>query len=142
METTLFELPKIARYARARFTAEEVDQIAIVEGDMLKDAIPGGYDAIILANVLHVFSIGQNRALLKRLRDAAQAGCRLLLVDFFLDETCTQPVAAALMSGEFLTHANGRSYSAAEISALAAETGWRVVDQRPLAGPVSLLVVE
>jgi hypothetical protein len=47
-----------------------------------------------------------------------------------------------LMSGEFLTQTSGISYSAAEVREWGTETGWRFVEQRPLAGPVSLLVLE
>jgi hypothetical protein len=139
---TLFELPKTAAYARSRFTDEERAHIAIVEGDMLTGPLPGGVDALLLAHVLHVFDIDQDRDLLSRIRASAPAHARLLIVDFFLDPTRTAPVMASLMSGEFLVHTTGRSYSAAEVSEWLRETGWTVLGPQPLAGPVSLLVAE
>lgn len=142
VEAGLFELSGAAAYARSRFTPDDAAHISVIEGDMMKDALPGGYDAMLMSHVLHAFSVEQNRALLKRVHDAAEGGTRLLIVDFFLDETRTQPVPAVLMSGEFLTQTNGRSYSVSEVRELAGQIGWRFVEHRGLAGPVSLLVLE
>ena len=49
---------------------------------------------------------------------------------------------AALSSGEFLVQTIGRSYSAAEVRGWLAQTGWRYLDHRPLAGPASLVIAE
>jgi hypothetical protein len=109
---------------------------------MLKDALPGGYDVLLMAHLMHCCSVEENLGLLERAHSSASAGAHLLAVDFFLDDTKTGPVPCALMSGEFLTNTSGISYSAAEVREWGAATGWRLVDQRPLAGPVSLLVLE
>ena len=139
---TLLEMPTTAAYARSRFTPDEAKSIAVVEGDILADAMPPGHDAMILAHILHGFNEAQNAGLLQRASAAAPAGGRLLIVDFFLDPTRTSPVMPALMSGEFLVQTMGRSYSAAEVSGWLNETGWRYLEHRPLAGPVSLVIGE
>jgi SAM-dependent methyltransferase len=139
---TLLEMPTTAAYARSRFTPAEAESIAVVEGDILEDAMPPGHDAMILAHILHGFDEAQNAGLLRRASAAAPAGGRLLIVDFFLDPTRTSPVMPALMSGEFLVQTMGRSYSAAEVSGWLNETGWRYLEHRPLAGAVSLVIAE
>jgi SAM-dependent methyltransferase len=139
---TLFELPTTAANARAWFTGDQANRITVVEGDLLRDPFPSGHDAILLAHILHGFDEAQNLDLLKRARDAATEGGRLLLVDFFLNATRTGPVMAALMSGEFLVQTQGRSYSAEEVRDWMAATGWRFVEHRPLAGAVSLVIAE
>ncbi len=139
---TLFELPGTAAYARTRFSPDEAAAIAIVDGDMLKDPLPPGFDVALLAHILHGFQEGQGMNVLARVHTALPRGGRLLIVDFFLNPERTGPVMATLMSGEFLAHANGRLYSAAEVSEWLKAGGWTVVGHQPLAGPVSLLVAE
>jgi hypothetical protein len=138
----LFELPGTAGYARSRFSPEDAAAITTIDGDMLKDALPGGYDVLLMAHLLHCCNVEENLGLLKRAHSSAPPGAQLLAVDFFLNETKTGPLPGALMSGEFLTQTSGISYSAAEVREWGTETGWRFVEQRPLAGPVSLLVLE
>lgn len=139
---TLFELPAAAAYARSRFSAEDAAAITIAEGDMLKDAVPGDYDVLLMAHLLHCCNVEENLGLLRRAHAAAPKGAQVLVVDFLLNETKTGPVPCTLMSGEFLTHTSGISYSAAEVRAWGEQTGWRFVEHRPLAGPVSLVVLE
>ncbi len=70
-------------------------------------------------------------------------GARRLLVDFWTDATQTHPVVAALMAGEFLVSTGeGDVYSEEDVPSWLQDTGWRAVEHTPLAGPVSLIVVE
>jgi hypothetical protein len=109
---------------------------------MLKGPLLTRFDVALLANVLRGFVEAQCVALLARVHEALPKAGRLLIVDFFLNPERTGPVMAALMSGEFLTHADGRSYSAAEVSDWLKAGGWTVIGHQGLAGPVSLLVAE
>ncbi len=60
-----------------------------------------------------------------------------------MDATRTQPPAAPLMSGEFLVHAGeGQSYAEVEADAWLAQTSWRKLERRQLAGPASVIVAE
>lgn len=142
LELTLFELPRTASYARSRLTPNDLMRIKIVEGDVLKERLPTGFDVMLLSHVVHCFSLDESRAVLERAHNAASAGARLLVVEFFLDDTKTAPVAGTLISAEFLMQTNGISYSTTEIRRLAELIGWRFVEHRPLVGPVSLMVLE
>jgi len=144
LQGTLFELAGAAAVARQRLAREpEGARVEVVVGDFFKDPIPSGHDAIIVANILHLFFPEQNRDLLKHTRSSVTAGTRLLIVDLLTDPTHTQPVGAALMAGEFLVIAgHGDVYSDAEVRGWLQETGWRPVETKPLAGPTSLLVAE
>ena len=105
--------------------------------------LPAGYDAFLLANVVHYFTPETNHSILRRIRAAAQAGARLLLADFWTDPTHTQPLPAALMAGEFAVHLNdGDVYSVEEATAWLSGTGWRLTSHTPLAGPISLVAAE
>jgi SAM-dependent methyltransferase len=115
----------------------------VVEGDFFNDPLPDGADAVLVANVVHLFSPAQNLDLLRRARRHVTEGARLLLVDFWTDPTHTQPPAAALLAGEFLLWAGeGDVYSAEEARRWLGETGWRPLEHTPLAGSASLIVAE
>jgi len=141
---TLFELPGTCAVARQRLAAEpEGSRIEVVEGDLLKDALPDGHDVAIAANIVHGLSAAHNVDLLKNIRAHATTGARLLLVDLWMDPTRTQPAAAPLMSGEFLVHAGeGQAYAEEEADQWLAQTGWRKLERRPLTGPGSVIIAE
>ncbi len=144
LETTLFEQPDIAAVARQHLVGTPgAEQVKIVEGDFFKDPIPEGHDAVIIANVVHLFSPEHTLALLRRTRERVSQGARLLLVDFWTDATHTQPTFAALMAGEFqIFTGEGDVYSEEEVQEWLQQTGWRLLERKPLAGPASLIVAE
>jgi SAM-dependent methyltransferase len=144
LKGTLFELQGACAVARERLAREpEGTRIEVVEGDVFKDPLPEGHDALIVANTVHVFSTAHNIELMRKIRAHVRPGARLLLADLWTDPTHTQPVAAALMSGEFLVIAGeGQAYSEEEAGQWLGQTGWQKLDRRPLAGAASLIVAE
>ncbi len=144
MSATVYELPQVAEIARKRVAeAKLAARIGVVAGDAMTGSLPGGHDVFLLANIAHYGSPEENRALLARTRDTASAGSRLLAADFWTDAAHTEPVEAALMAGEFAVHLkNGDVYSVDEVREWLGATGWRFLEHRPLAGPVSLVVAE
>jgi hypothetical protein len=144
LDGTLFELPGAAAVARQRLVGSPLaGRIRVEEGDFFKTSIPGGHDAIIVANVIHVFSPERNLELLRRIREFVSDGSRLLLVDLWTDPTHTQPLFAALMAGAFLLRSGeGDVYSEEEVRVWLKTTGWRPLERKPLAGPASLIAAE
>lgn len=78
----LFELPATAALARAHWATSLRMPITVVEGHLLTDSIPTGYDVLVLANIVHLFSPERKQALFSRIRRAVEPGARLLVVDF------------------------------------------------------------
>lgn len=144
LTATVLDLPVVAAVACKRVAAAELTgQVEVLAGDVMRDPIPAGHDAFLVANLVHYWSPEQNQALLRRIREAAAPGARLLLADFWTDETHTRPLHAALMAGEFAVHLeNGDVYSVAEVRDWLPPTGWRFVEHLPLGGPQSLVVAE
>ena len=141
---TLFELPGACAVARQRLSQEpEKARIEIVEGDVFKAPLPQGHDVLLIANTVHVLSAAHNLELLGKARATAQVGARLLLVDLWTDATHSQPLAAALMSGQFLIMAGeGQTYSEQEADEWLKQTGWRKLERKQLAGAAGLIVAE
>jgi SAM-dependent methyltransferase len=144
IECGLFDLPPVVALAEEKLKAHKSDgRVQFYGGDLLQDQIPTGYDAFLLANVVHIFTPEHNRDLLERLHASAPSGARLLLVDFWTDPTHTQPFFAAIMAGQFLVSGGeGDVYSEDEIRDLLAATGWVMSGRRSLTGPASLVVAE
>jgi len=144
LEGTLFELPGAAAIMRERLVGSTLTRrIRVVEGDFFKAPIPGDHDAVIVANVLHLFSPEHNLELLRHIREFVPNGSHLLLVDLWTDPSHTQPLFAALMAGAFLLRTGeGDVYSEEEIRGWLAATGWQALEHKPLAGPASLIVAE
>jgi ubiquinone/menaquinone biosynthesis C-methylase UbiE len=144
LQGTLFELPGAAALARQKLSATALEKrMSIIEGDFLKDAIPGGHDAFLVANVIHVLDGEQNQQLSRRVRDCAPPGARFLLVDFWTNAGHTEPLFAALMAGEFLVvGGNGDVYSVEEGRSWLEQAGWHFVEHKPLTGPASLIIAE
>jgi hypothetical protein len=141
---TLFELPTTAPVALRRLAGEDcAARVEVVAGNVFEDALPSGHDAVLLANVSHLFTPEHNLQLLSRIRQAVFLGARLLWVGPWTDTGHTQPALAALLAGEFLIMGGeGDVYSAEEGSAWLAETGWRRVRQEALVAPESVIIAE
>jgi len=138
---TLLELPAVAAIARRRLAGDPVEaRVAVVEGDLLHDPIPSGCDAVLLANVVHVFQPATNQALLRRLRDQVEEGTALLLVDTWTTEDRSTPLRAALVAGEYLTASGGDVFSIGDVRSWFDATGWRFVEHKALVGPSGLVV--
>jgi SAM-dependent methyltransferase len=136
LQGTLVELPAVAAIAREGLAG----RADVVAADALTDPLPSGHDAILVANLIHLLSPDSTRKLLARLRAVSAAGTALLLVDFFTDDSHTDPPFAALMAGEFrLVSPEGDVYSEREINDWLTETGWTPSHSTPLAGPAQLI---
>lgn len=142
LDATVIDLPVVAAIAAERVAAAGLaPQVDVIARDVKQSRIPGGYDAFLVANLVHYWSPEDNQRLLRRVRAAAEPGACLLLADFWTDATHTRPVHAALMAGEFAVHLkDGDVYSVDELCDWLAATGWRFNEHLPLAGPQSLLV--
>ena len=144
LKGTLFELPSAAAVARQNLSNVPAgERVEIVDGDFFTDTLPEGHDVVLIANVMHLFSPESNQKLLRSARQSVPDGARLLLADFWTDETHTDPPFAALMAAEFLMFTGeGDVYSEEEARGWLDETGWKALERKPLAGPQSLIVAE
>lgn len=100
------------------------DRLQCLPGDMFKDPLPAGCDAILLSNVLHDWDVPQCRELLRRCSGALPSGGKALVHDAFLADTLDGPLPVALYSAALFTLTEGRAYSAAEYRAWLTEAGF------------------
>lgn len=102
----------------------------------------GEFDLVMLNHVVHRFSAGQNRTILKHARQAAVKGARLLVLDFFLDDNENQRVIDALHAAEYLVIDGTVVFPEAEVRAWLAEAGWRPRETVSLPGSPRVLTAD
>jgi SAM-dependent methyltransferase len=91
-------------------------RLSVKAGDIFKDELGSGYDAVLCSNVIHVFNENENRKLLRRAAQALRSGGKLFIVEFFLEASRTAPARSAVFSVMmYLYTATGRCYSWSEV---------------------------
>ncbi len=130
---------KIAGEVVERFDVKErVDTIA---GDMFDVEFDGPYDLVFLGNIIHSNSPQECRELVKHCAGELDPGGRLVIKDFFLDDTGTRPADGAVFALNMLVGTTGgRSYTWTETGAWMEEAGLEVVQKLPIATHSGLLV--
>jgi hypothetical protein len=130
LRSTIFDLPipsAVARRAVREAGMEE--RIEVIEGDFLVDPLPGVYDAVFMSNVLHGNGPRQNRELFGKVAGCVEAGGVVIVRDVIMEEDLARPEFGAVFAVNMMLHtAEGRCYSAGEISAWLDDAGFRQVE--------------
>lgn len=140
LDATLVELPEVAAVVSEEAAAGPfATRLTAVGADLFTDPIPGGHDAILVANVVHLFSPERIVELLRRLREAVTPDGRLLLVDWWRTESAPHP-SARFGAGEFLMISGGDLYQVDEVARWLGEAGWRFIELQPLPPPSGVIL--
>jgi SAM-dependent methyltransferase len=137
LNATVFDLSTTRPFAEktiARFDLS--DRIAFQDGDYLTDEIIGTYDAAWLSHILHAEGPEGCRTILRKAVSALKKGGRIIVHDFFLEETRDRPLFPALFSLNMLLGTeSGRSYTEREVLEMLAEAGVTALRRLPFKGP-------
>ncbi|MGC8830716.1 MAG: methyltransferase [Verrucomicrobiia bacterium] len=83
------------------------DRIELKAGNALVDDVGGGYDLILISNVIHQYSVDKNIELIKRAASALSCGGRVCIKDFLLNPCRTKPLKASLFAVNMLVNTEG-----------------------------------
>ncbi|MFJ8962662.1 methyltransferase [Lentzea sp. NPDC102401] len=127
LSATVYELPHVCPIVLRK--AEEAGLADVVDarpGDFTADeALPSGYDVMILSQVLHCGDEAGNRTLLAKCLSALEPGGTVLICELLLNPERTGPRPAALMGLNMLiAHPGGENYSEQEYLTWLAEAGF------------------
>ena len=101
-------------------------RLTVRAGDIFKDDLGSGYDAVLCSNVIHIFNESENLKLLRRAAHSLRAGGKLFIVEFFLDASRTTPPKSAVFSVMmYLYTLSGRCYSWIEVEGWLTTLGFR-----------------
>ncbi|HET6515110.1 MAG TPA: methyltransferase [Thermodesulfovibrionales bacterium] len=125
VRATIFDLPATVAIARRVARREGIKGLSFLEGDFHVDDIGSGYDLILISQILHAFSVRENKALLARCRNALNPGGRVVIQEFPINDARTAPPQSALFSVNMLVGTeSGRCYSPREMKTWLRETGF------------------
>ena len=124
LRAVVWDRPEVLKVARELAEAHRVaDRLELAPGDMFRDAVPTGADAILLSNILHDWDVPECRDLIARCASALAPGGRLIIHDVFLDDALDGPLPIALYSAALFSLTEGRAYSAGEYRSWLIEAG-------------------
>lgn len=102
---TLFDVPPAIRLARPLLADQGWgDKIGTIAGDARTDDLGGPYDAILISNVVHMFSLADSVRLLKQARKALGPQGKIYLKDFYLLDNRKGPKRAAVFALNMLVN--------------------------------------
>jgi len=123
---TALDWPKVLEVAvRHAQQAGIAERYSTIPGDAFTVDLRGPYDAVLLTNLLHHFTVDQCTALLRRVRAALRPGGRLVTLEFVPNEDRVSPPMSATFSLVMLaTTAAGDAYTFAELDRMLRDAGF------------------
>jgi ubiquinone/menaquinone biosynthesis C-methylase UbiE len=87
LHATVLDVPEVVEVARRELTGSGFeDRIDFIGGDYHSTEVGGGYDLVLLANILHQEPVPQAAALVRRAAETLIPGGRVAMVDFQIDD--------------------------------------------------------
>lgn len=140
LTATVFERsPVDAVAARAIAGRGFADRVRVLDGDMLRDPLPGGHDVHLISNVLHDWDLPAVDRILAASFAALAPGGLLVIHDAHLNAGKTGPLPVAAYSVMLMHGTEGRCYSVAEMFDRTAAAGFRNLAFVETAGDRSLV---
>ncbi len=101
------------------------NRISTVVGDFHTDDIGEGFDVVYISNIIHMMDSERTLALFNKSRRALVPGGRLLLKDFYLEDSQTEPAFCAQFSVNMLVNTQGgKTYTRSEALDLLGKAGF------------------
>jgi ubiquinone/menaquinone biosynthesis C-methylase UbiE len=131
---TVFDTPETLAITRKILKEKGASlQVALREGDFLRDRLGGPYDFVWISQILHAFSVKECLFLLRKVRRAIARGGRVAVQEFLLEEGGTSPPGPAFFSVHMVAATEGgKAYTSGEVAAMLKSAGFRrIVKGRP-----------
>lgn len=137
LDVTVFEIPASGMIAEKKIAAAGLsDQVSVLTGDMFADDLPRGYDCVLFAHQLVIWTLEENTALLRRAYDVLPDGGRVVIFNSMSNDEGDGPVVAALDSVYFasLPAQGGMIYSWAQHEQCLRDAGFTGIERIPCTG--------
>lgn len=126
LQCVVFDLPEPVGIAQEQIAAAGLgDRVKTVAGDFHTDDFGSGFDVVYIANIIHMMGPEETLKLFQRSRAALADGGRLMVKDFYLEDSRIAPAAGASFSVNMLVHTvAGKTYTRSETLALLEKAGF------------------
>jgi len=142
LHCVVFDLPGPLTVAKEQIAAAGLaDRITTRAGDFFRDDFGTGYDLVYIANIIHSLGTAETAQIVAKSHQALAAGGSLVVKDFFMADSRTEPQAAALFSVNMLVGTEqGKSYTLTETVEILTAAGFGDFQTVPVARASSLLM--
>lgn len=139
---TIFDLPSVIpitqKYIES-FTFR--NNINYLQGDYLKDDIGTGYDLIFLSAIIHIQGLEENNLLIRKCIQSLNTGGQIIIKDWVMDETKTNPLGGAVFSINMLVGTNtGDTFTENEIESWLNNSGINKIERKDSSYGWSLII--
>jgi SAM-dependent methyltransferase len=143
LRAAVFEKPPVDRICRESIARRGGEgRVEVIAGDMLKQALPTGFDVHLISNVLHDWDEPIVRDLLAKSHAALEPGGLLIVHDAYINAEKTGPLPVAQYSALLMQLTEGKCYSLGEMRTYLNQIGFEWIDHRPSAADRSFIMAQ
>jgi 2-polyprenyl-3-methyl-5-hydroxy-6-metoxy-1,4-benzoquinol methylase len=144
IDVTLLDFPDTLRISKKLIRQAGLERkIRLLPGDFMKDDWEGGYDLIFISQIFHSYTGEECLRLLRKSRAALNPGGRVVVQEFYLDESRTKPPVGAIFAINMLVNTpGGRTYTPTEMAAWMKKAGFIRTEKKLLNDTVLLIGVK
>ncbi len=137
LKATVYDLSTTRPFAEKTIDRFGVsDQVDFVDGDYLKESIPGAYDVAWISHILHAEGPDDCQVILNKVVACLKPGGMMMIHDFILENSMDKPIFPALFAlNMVLGTQNGQSYSEKQIMDMLFKAGAVKIKRLPFVGP-------
>lgn len=137
----VFDLPYLEAGARAYLEGAGVADRAGFLGGSFFEAVPPGFDLVVMKFIVHDWDDEEARAILAKAREAAETSTTLVLLEQVIPDVIEVSIdhQAAIRADLTMMGMGGKERTAEEYRALLAEAGWRLTQVIPSSGVPSVI---
>lgn len=108
IKTCVFDSPSVCEHAKENIRmAGMADRVSTWQGNFFQDPFPPGTECIVYCHILTIWSMDNNRTLLRRTYDALPEGGAVVIFNMMGADDDSGPLSTALGSPYFLAIATG-----------------------------------
>jgi predicted O-methyltransferase YrrM len=133
LRPVVFELPVPAKVARGQVKEARLgNRISVRTGDFLKgDLGREAYDAVFMSNIIHIYSVDDNRKIIRKVHRALRPGGRIFIKDMIVNEGRDGPFYPVMFALTMLMFTDeGDTYTRPQVSGWLREAGFTRIGYR------------
>ena len=132
MEVTLFDYPETLKIAKGLIEEAGLSRnIRLLPGDFTKDELGNNYDLIFISQIFHAYGQDECLSMLRKSYSSLNPGKRVIIKEFYIDETKTNPITGAVFAINMLVNTpGGRTYTVKEMTSWLKMTGFSKIEFR------------
>jgi ubiquinone/menaquinone biosynthesis C-methylase UbiE len=131
IEVTLFDFPDTLEIAKKLLKEAALEKnIRLLPGDFTKDELGNHYDMVFISQIFHAYTEDECLSMLRKSHTSLNPGGKVVIQEFYLDETGAFPPQGALFAINMLVNTpGGRTHTSKKMSVWLKKTGFRDIKE-------------